>query len=246
MIFYFSGTGNSAWAARRIAGATGDELFDIGRSIRDEKTWEGEAETAVFVTPTYAWRIPKLVEGWIRRSSFGRPKAWFVMTCGDDIGSAGEYNRKLAESCGMTCMGTAKLVMPENYTAMFETPDPETAKTIIRDAEPHADGLAEFIRRQEAFLETKLSSADRIKSRWVNPAFCRFFVKGKAFTVSDACIACGKCVEGCPLNNIRLEKGKPVWGGRCTHCMACINGCPMDAIEYGEKSRKRHHYTCPF
>ena len=246
MIFYFSGTGNSAWAARKLAGLIGDEITDIGGLIRDEKTWEGDAETAVFVTPTYAWRIPKLVEGWIGRSSFGRPKVWFVMTCGDDVGSAGEYNRKLAESRGMTYMGTAKLVMPENYTAMFETPDQETAKAIIRSAEPRAGMLAERISRQEAFPEEKLSAADRIKSRLVNPAFYRFIVSDKAFAVSDSCISCGKCAELCPVRNIRLEDGRPVWGGRCTHCMACINYCPMGAVEYGRKSRKRCRYTCPF
>ena len=50
---------------------------------------------------------------------------------------------------------------------------------------------------------------------------------------TDACIGCGKCVELCPLNNIRLENGKPVWGKHCTHCMACICYCPKEAIEYG-------------
>lgn len=29
MIFYFSGTGNSRWAARQIAALTGDEAVDI-------------------------------------------------------------------------------------------------------------------------------------------------------------------------------------------------------------------------
>ena len=45
----------------------------------------------------------------------------------------------------------------------------------------------------------------------VNPVFYRFFVKADAFRATDACIGCGKCVELCPLNNIRLENGKPVW-----------------------------------
>ena len=69
----------------------------------------------------------------------------------------------------------------------------------------------------------------------VNPAFYRFFVKADAFRATDACIECGKCVERCPLNNIRLENGKPVWGKHCTHCMACICDCPKEAIEYIEK-----------
>lgn len=65
-----------------------------------------------------------------------------------------------------------------------------------------------------------------------------------AFTVSDACIGCGKCVQLCPLNNIRLDKDKPVWGSNCTHCMACICYCPKEAIEYGKRSvgKPRYHF----
>lgn len=40
-----------------------------------------------------------------------------------------------------------------------------------------------------------------------------------------------------PLNNIRLENGKPVWGKHCTHCMACICDCPKEAIEYGKRAK---------
>ena len=56
------------------------------------------------------------------------------------------------------------------------------------------------------------------------------------------CIGCGKCVELCPLNNIHLENGKPLWGKNCTHCMACICYCPKEAIEYGKKSRGKPRY----
>ena len=71
----------------------------------------------------------------------------------------------------------------------------------------------------------------------VNPVFYRFFVKAEAFRATDSCIGCGKCVELCPLNNIRLENGRPVWGKNCTHCMACICYCPKEAIEYGKRAK---------
>ena len=83
---------------------------------------------------------------------------------------------------------------------------------------------------------------DRFMSGPVNPVFYRFFVKADAFRATDACIGCGRCVELCPLNNIRLENGKPVWGKNCTHCMACICYCPKEAIEYGEKSKGKPRY----
>ena len=67
-------------------------------------------------------------------------------------------------------------------------------------------------------------------------------VHDKAFAASDACTSCGLCAARCPLNNIALEGGRPVWKGTCTHCMACIGGCPAEAIEYGEKSKGRRRY----
>ena len=58
------------------------------------------------------------------------------------------------------------------------------------------------------------------------------------------CIGCGQCAKRCPMNNVTLKDGKPVWGKACTHCMACICYCPVSAIEYGKKSvgQPRYHF----
>ena len=68
-------------------------------------------------------------------------------------------------------------------------------------------------------------------------------VKADAFKVDDKCIGCDKCEQICPLNNIWIQNGKPVWGKNCTHCMARICHCPVEAIEYGKKSvgKPRYH-----
>ena len=60
--------------------------------------------------------------------------------------------------------------------------------------------------------------------------------------MTSQCTGCGKCVERCPLNNIKLSNKKPVWGKNCTHCMACIAGCPNEAIEYGKKTQGKPRY----
>ena len=78
----------------------------------------------------------------------------------------------------------------------------------------------------------------------VNPAFYALFVKAKAFRATDSCVGCGRCVSLCPMNNIRLEGARPVWGKDCTHCMACICRCPKAAIEYGKKSVGKPRYHC--
>ena len=62
MILYYTGTGNSAYAARRIAAAIGDEAVDLFSRLRDEDTSPIESQKPwVIVTPTYAWRVPRIV-----------------------------------------------------------------------------------------------------------------------------------------------------------------------------------------
>ena len=244
MILYFSGTGNSGYAARRIADGLGEPLLCLNDRIKAGDTAPVETgERLVIVTPTYAWRVPRIVEDWLLHTELtGAKRAWFVMTCGSEIGSADKYNRALCEEKGLTCMGTAQLIMPENYIAMFNAPQPEEARQIVARAEPDIDRAIAAIREERAFPPTRCKLYDRFMSGPVNPVFYRFFVKAEAFRATDACIGCGKCVELCPLNNIRLENGKPVWDKNCTHCMACICYCPKEAIEYGKKSKGKPRY----
>ena len=60
--------------------------------------------------------------------------------------------------------------------------------------------------------------------------------------LQNKCVGCGKCAQLCPLNNIHLENGKPMWGDTCTHCMACISACPTQAIEYKKISVGKPRY----
>lgn len=56
MVLYFTGTGNSRYAAKRIADALGDELLSMNDHIKAEDTSPVKANgRMVIVTPTYAW-----------------------------------------------------------------------------------------------------------------------------------------------------------------------------------------------
>lgn len=244
MIFYFSGTGNSQLAAKQIGKALEDEIVSINRYLKaGEKGAFHSERPLVFIAPTYAWRLPRIVAHWIESSDFtGTYDAYFVLTCGDGCGNAAAYARRLCESKGLRYRGLAAVVMPENYLAMFPTPDSAEAQAIVTRAAPRIDELAAAIREGKPFPEAKPSLIGRLESGPVNPVFYRFFVGDKGFSVSDACVSCGKCALCCPLSNIDMQNGKPVWKGHCTHCMACIGGCPTEAIEYKSKSKGRPRY----
>lgn len=246
MIIYFTGTGNSRYCAQMLAAKLGDELIDASRLIKAGVAAElRSARSWVFVSPTYAWQIPRVFADFIRGGSFaGCKAAYFVMTCGDDIGNAGARLSRLCEDKGLEYRGVLKVVMPENYVAMFEVPDAEDSARIIAAAKPVLEAGIERIRQSEPFPDARISIVDRLKTACVNPPFYRFSVTARPFFVTAACIGCGICENACPLNNIRLKDGKPVWGVVCTHCMACICGCPEEAIEYGKRSKGKPRYSC--
>lgn len=246
MIFYFSGTGNSKYVAKRIADALGDALVNLNDRIKASDTSSVETgERVIIVTPTYAWRIPRVVRDWLRKTELrGAKQVWFVMTCGSEIGNADKYNHEFCTEKSVAGMGTAQIVMPENYIAMFSAPQADKARQIVAQAEPSIDRAIAAIQRNQPFAPTRNNLYDRFMSGPVNPIFYKCFVKANAFTVSSACIGCGQCAKRCPMNNVTLKDGKPVWGKACTHCMACICYCPVSAIEYGKKSvgQPRYHF----
>ncbi len=246
MILYFSGTGNSEYVAKRIGKEVKDEVINLFDKIRNKDYSKLESEQAwVVVVPTYAWRMPKIVENWLKNTSLeGNKNIYFVMTCGANIGNAGKYLEKLCAERQLQYCGCMQIVMPENYIALFTAPSEEEAMQIIEKAEDVIDVCINSIRNKENFAKKSITLGDKITSGIVNDLFYPVFVHAKKFYVTDECISCGKCADVCPLKNIRLVEGKPVWDKNCTHCMACINRCPKEAIEYGKHTNNALRYTC--
>lgn len=247
MIVYYTGTGNSRYAAEYLVSATGDALVDAAPYIQSGKAAALTSEKPwVFVSPTYGWRIPRIFREFIERGAFsGSREAYFVMTCGSEIGNAGAYLQKLCAEKEFVFRGVQEVVMPENYVAMFYVPGETESAEIRSSADRTLAQTADFMCAGKNFPHHGAALIDRVKSTVVNPVFYAVCVKSRAFTVSDTCIGCGKCAKGCPVNGIEMKNGKPVWTGACTHCMACICGCPAAAIEYGRQSLGKPRYQCP-
>lgn len=75
MIFYFSATGNSRWAALRLAAATKEQTIDIAREMAESQSRYNsqgtyalqQGERLGFVFPVHGWRVPRLVRTFIER-----------------------------------------------------------------------------------------------------------------------------------------------------------------------------------
>ncbi len=243
MILYFSGTGNSRYVARAIAKLTGDSLVSMNERIkmRDHSPLHS-SQPFVFVMPTYAWRMPRIIHEHILQTEFtGCEMAYFIMTCGDSTGNAVAYIKELCKIKTFTFCGVASVIMPENYIAMYSVPDKATAGRIIQMAVPGIVEIAGRIIMGKQLKDLHPTITGILQSGLVNPLFYAY-INDRGFRFTNACISCGKCAELCPLNNIQIVDGAPRWGGNCTHCMACICGCPTEAIEYANASKGKPRY----
>lgn len=244
MVLYFSGTGNSRYTAQIVGAVTDDKTISINALLKSGREEVLQSDKPfVFVCPTYAWRIPRIVDAFIRRTRFtGSNEAYFILTCGGEPGNAAQYAQKTCSDKGFAFLGLGSVVMPENYIAIFDVPEKTQADALLQKAIPRIRDIAGYIKAGQPLPHEKVTFIDRHKSGIVNVAFYSFFVKAKGFHSTDACISCGKCVELCPLNNIKLSEGRPQWGQNCTHCMACICGCPSEAIEYKNHTKGKTRY----
>lgn len=244
MIIYFSGTGNSAYVAKKIAEIIGDESLDLFAKIRNKDYSPLKSDKPFIVSaPTYSWRIPHILREYLEKTPLeGSKKIYFLMTCGDDIGNAEKYLKKLCVQISKEYMGCGVFRMPENYIAMFTASNKEQASRIIAKQADKIEAAAKVIASGEKLDTVEVNLAGKFKSGIVNTAFYALCVSAKKFYATDACISCGKCEKLCPLANISIVGGKPQWGKNCTHCMACICKCPQEAIEYGNKSQGKNRY----
>ena len=175
MVLYFTGTGNSRYLARRIAEGLEMPLYDLNACIKAGDTAPVQTgRDVVLVTPTYAWRIPRVVSEWLGKTALtGAERIWFVMDCGSEIGNAAGYNRQLAVQKQLKYMGTAQIIMPENYIAMFNAPQKEQAKSIVEQAEPELQKVLTQLRAGQQFPPPRENLYDRFMSGPVNPVFYR-------------------------------------------------------------------------
>ncbi len=236
MIFYFSGTGNSRWAAQQLATLLEDTALDISQ-LRQLPDLTAQLQIGL-VFPVYAWGPPEPVLHFVK--SLPRTKAFCfaVCTCGSQAGHA---MKKLAQIWPVN--SSYSLVMPNNYVIGSDLDDQQTIRCKILAAQKEIKSIAIEIRERKSVYRVAEGSLAGLKTTVVNYGFNRYARGTGAFHVEDTCNGCGLCARNCPAHTISLKDGKPVWAKKCFQCLRCINECPQRAIEYGKATKTRGRYT---
>lgn len=242
MIYYFSATGNSKYAALKLAHLTGDRAVNITQLLRKGVPESGINDVTGFVFPVYYSGLPEIM---LRFAKLERVRAslggyvYAVITCGGK-NSAGA-DKLLSKALERDVDYSVSLSMPDNYVFMYDPSDRERCMEKLRAADARLDGIAGEInsraqRKDSGFVGSVLSEV-------MYPLY-DVMRNTKKFHVDDRCISCGKCATLCPDGAITFSGGKPVWTAqKCQHCTACINSCPKEAIQFGKGTYTRRRYN---
>ena len=246
VIFVFSGTGNSLWAAKKVSEELDHcEIVSMG----SHKTY-GLADgydVIGFVYPTYYRGIPARVRAFISQFDFQKNKdAYFfaIATCGsvDTACNATVQMRNLLKRKGITLSYAEKLDMFSNYIIFYDMRDTVEveARQSARDLEPI---IANIKKRTVDLTPLRIKPLEHL----IYKGFFHFAPHlDKNYKVSEACTHCGICQKVCPVNNIDLGRDrKPYFKHHCEQCLACIQYCPAKAINYKNKTQNKKRYTHP-
>lgn len=248
MIFYFSGCGNSRHVAETLAKGLNDTLVFIPDATRENQYEHtlAEDESLGFVFPIYAWGPPRLVLDFVKQLQLTvEPRyIFFACSCGDECGYTEKIFRKAIQEKGWTLSACFSTKMPETYIGMpgFKLDTKENARKKIAETDTTLERNLPRLAAKETFSEMTIGKMAWLKSRVINPNFSRFAADDSKYRSTDTCIHCSQCVKACPLHNITLEDGRPVWHGHCTICMACYHHCPVNAIQYGKATEGKGQY----
>lgn len=247
MIFYFSATGNSKYAAEKLQETFGGEMINIADAVRRDafRYKPDQDEKVFFVLPVYFWNLPDIAVKFLREMDFEEEaEVCSVLTCGASAGGADRVFKKMMEKKNCQVKASYTIVMPDNCVVFFKIPNPEAQVMMLRKADKTIEEIIEAA-KYGFRMGRRSGPLNLLVSKVGGVAYSRMR-KTKQFWANDSCFGCGLCQTVCPESAITLEDGQPRWvKDKCTWCLGCINRCPVQAIQFAKKTEDRGRYVHP-
>ena len=255
MIFYFSGTGNSEYAARMLA-HPGETLISIGQAVKEQSfSFSIDiGERIVYVFPVYFGGLPLPVREFLSHlrlltegtcdPSF-RKEVTAVVTCGGTSVGIDQIFQRALSSCNQDCKQVFSVLMPDNYFPGFQMASEKEEFRILEDADKSLREIASAMDNSsfpepDSVLHTGSSALQQSLSQAALYDEAR---RTSHFWVDEQCVSCHACEKRCPVNAIQLIDGVPTWvKDSCALCLGCAR---CGAIHYDQADKTNGRYKHP-
>jgi len=206
-IYYFSGTGNSFYAARTIAGHfPGASLESIAAHRNGGEVVVGDEELIV-VCPIYFYGIPHIAKDFLERLRAADLKYLsLIFTAEYPNGIAVGEVEEICRKRNLAIHSCFYLRMPTNYLIKSKMLSSGEIEAVIERAGKKLERIVHIIRKKKNHREVDsrlysfIVGARKANTAWVRdfPAF------DSGFAASDECNGCRLCEKHCPAGNIEM------------------------------------------
>lgn len=231
LVSYFSGTG----CTRLVAEEFGRTLENLSGNVEvrsiSAKLTSFDFDHLLICFPVYASNAPKPILEWAGKLSAGHSRRCTVIAVsgGGNITPNKACRARLIrtlERKGYDVVNEDMVVMPSNW--------------IVGTQAAVAAGLIAILPKKVDQIVRRLEEGQRhrVKPDVFNRCLS-FFGRaetigakyfGERIGIGSQCSSCGKCARECPVGNITLKEGLPVFGSGCAMCLSCLYGCPEHAL----------------
>lgn len=226
-LLYFSPTASTKKIIQSIARAISSDYEEFDLTLPQNRvsglTFSHD-DLVIIGMPTYAGRVPKVLQPYLEKITGQHTLGVFVTTYGNRA-----YEDALLEQYdlftqrGFIGLGAAAFLAEHSYTNQLATGRPNSDDLTI--AADFGRSIAKRLKEIHTVsdLHTLVLPGNRpyvIKTTPMPPM---------APETNDNCIACGMCAKYCPTSAIDFSDFKNADASKCIKCNHCIKNCPTHA-----------------
>jgi ferredoxin len=230
-LVYFSPTGTTKAVIQGIArgiNKSNVELIDITKpDERKQQLQTSENELLVVAVPVYMGRVPALINEWLHAIKAHNTPAVCVVVYGNRV-----YDNALLE---LKDILIKRGCIPIAGAAYIGEHSFSSSETPTAEGRPDASDLNHAVlfgrkideKLQSVLLADQISEVN-VPGKYPYEGVTKLW-DVDFIAVSDECIQCGVCSEGCPVGAIDSENSNLIDNEKCITCCACIKSCPQNA-----------------
>lgn len=246
-LFYFTGTGNSLFSAKKLAKHLNGEveLISIPKMINNKERVFNYKKIG-FVFPLYFIGVPEIVERFINESNFNNVEYCFSLTtAGMTPGMTGVQIEKLLQKKNIQLNNNKWIYFTSNYIRKLKIASKSTiSKKIMKNniiLKKYSDEINKNKSKRIQPMNVMKLLGYKLYKEWR----VSLISKTEDFYINDKCKNCSVCELVCPENNIHTIDSKITWGNKCQDCVSCIHNCPNGAIQIKGISKNHGRYRNP-
>lgn len=223
MVFYFTATGNSLYAAKKFA----SEPVSIPQIMRGNKRHFSDDAIGI-VFPDYSAEPPRMVKKFLRECTFDTPYLYMIITYGHEISDAPEFADRMArQEWGLNIDYIAPILMVDNFLPVFDMNE-ETA--VDKHEDEQLEAVLRDVETRRKYIPEATEEGRELHRRVAKMQKMAGFLPVSPLKIEKSCNGCGLCANVCPAGNISVESGRARHGKNCEYCLACANLCPRKAV----------------